>query len=194
MSQQLPGLGHLEAHVLGEHPPLRCLSYWQPWASLHVAGFKLHETRGYPTKVRGAVALHASKTLVRQVEPQLDLLCTLAFGADWREPGVLPLGCVVAVADLTGCYRADHLAEGRPPLLPAIRECDWLSGNYADGRWGWRMDRVRALREPLPLKGKQGWFQWRPPADLAARLGPAPKHAAQADRWDAAQVAVARRR
>lgn len=171
---------------------LPVLSLWEPWASLIAAGFKLHETRHWPTKVRGRVAIHATQKVERDVEPELDALCVFALGADWRR--TRPAGCVLAVADLTGCYRADHLAEGRPPLLAAVRECDILSGNYADGRFGFRLETVRPLRDPLPLKSRQTPFwMWRAPDDLERRLGAAVDQAAAADRWDAVSPTLGER-
>lgn len=166
-------------------PTIPILSYWEPWLSLHIAGFKLHETRNRPTRVRGLVAHHSAKKLVTDLHPKVAELCDFALGPNWREPGVLPLGCVRSVGELTACHPTDFLAEGRPPLLPAIQECDWLAGDYSDGRWGWRMDRVRALADPLPLIGGRGWFRWMPPADLAARLLPPADHAEASRRWEA---------
>ena len=40
---------------------MKAVSLWQPWASLIVHGIKGVETRGYPTNVRGRVAIHATK-------------------------------------------------------------------------------------------------------------------------------------
>lgn len=159
--------------------PIPCLSLWEPWASLIVAGFKRHETRHWPTKVRGRVAVHAAKRVDVGGAP-VDL-CEFAFGPGWAK--TRPIGCVVAVADLTGCYAADHLAEGRAPLLQPIEESDYLSGNYGAGRFGFRYDNVRPLRDPLPLIGRQGFFQWTPPADLEDLLLPAIDHAAAAAQW-----------
>ena len=40
-----------------------CLSVRQPWAWLIVNGFKDIENRTWPTKVRGRILIHASKTM-----------------------------------------------------------------------------------------------------------------------------------
>lgn len=165
--------------------PMPILSYWQPWASLHVAGFKLHETRNRLTRVRGLVAHHASKRLITDVDPELGELCDLAFGADWREPGVLPVGCVVSVSHLTSCHPTHHLVEGVAPLLPVISAADLLCGDYEPGRFGWRMERTRALTHPLPLLGGRGWFRWIPPEDLWSRLEPHVDPVQAPRNWDA---------
>lgn len=163
-----------------------CLSLWEPWASLIVAGLKRHETRHWHTKRRGLVAIHAAKKVDAAGAP--DELCEFAFGAGWRR--TRPVGCVVAVAELTGCYLTDHLAEGFPPLLAKVAHCDLMAGNYAPGRYGFALDHVRPLKDPLPIVGRQGWFDWRAPADLESRLLPEVDHAAAAARWDAWRAAA----
>ncbi|TRU31740.1 MAG: ASCH domain-containing protein [Microcystis aeruginosa Ma_QC_B_20070730_S2] len=40
---------------------MKAISLWQPWASLVANGLKLYETRGWPTKYRGVLAIHAAK-------------------------------------------------------------------------------------------------------------------------------------
>lgn len=165
--------------LFGVACPIPCLSLWEPWASLIVAGVKRHETRHWPTRVRGRVAIHAAKKI--DVAGAPEKLCEFALGAGWAK--TRPVGCVVAVATLSGCYRSDHLAEGREPLLSPVEHCDLLAGNYDDGRYGFRLDDVRPLRDPLPLIGRQGFFSWMPPADLDARLQPPIDHLAAAQRW-----------
>lgn len=155
---------------------LPTLSYWQPWASLHVAGLKWHETRHWPTRVRGAVAIHAAKRIDRENAPHD--LCVFEWGADWAED--MPTGCVVAVAELVSCLSTDALIGREMP------ECDALSGNFAPGRFAFRMENVRPLREPIPLIGRQGFFRWLAPEDLEARLLPPVDQAAAAMRWDLA--------
>lgn len=167
--------------LFGAGTPIPCLSLWEPWGSLIPAGFKRHETRHWPTKRRGRVAIHAAKRVVTDIDPRLQALCDFALGGGWEK--TRPIGCVIAVADLTGCYASDHLAEGRPPLLEPIEECDFLAGNFEDGRYGFRLENVRALRDPLPLIGRQGFFNWMPPADLESRLLPAVDHAEASARW-----------
>jgi hypothetical protein len=154
---------------------LPCLSYWQPWASLHIAGLKILETRHWPTRVRGLVAIHASKKVDRAGAP--DSLCEYAFGPEWWTR--VERGAVIGVATLTGCHRTeDLLAEG-------LRNADHRSGNFDPGRFGFRMEEVRPLLEPLPLIGRQGWFEWQAPPDLEDRLGPPVDQDAASSAWEA---------
>jgi hypothetical protein len=40
------------------------------------------------------------------------------------------------------------------------------------------IDNVQRLSRPIPLVGRQGLFNWTPPADLTAQLGPVLDHGA----------------
>lgn len=158
-----------------------CLSLWQPWASLIAVGAKDIETRdwGPPAATIGhMIAIHAAKRPVSKsldyIDPEnlprLDeLFGRGAMGCPARRAWVedLPLGAVVCVARLTGAYRfGEEIGNGPAinitrritgsPWRPSITPNPW--GNYTEGRWGWCFDQVRALPDPLPLRGKQGLF------------------------------------
>lgn len=143
-------------------PTLPTLSLWQPWASLIAAGVKMHETRHWPTRVRGRVAIHAAKRLDLDDAP--DRLCAFALGAGW-DRGELPHGAVVAIAELTACMRTEEVAD-------RVERADFEAGNFGPGRFAFRLCDVRPLLQPIPLVGRQGFFGWQPPIDLEQRLGP----------------------
>lgn len=171
---------------LGVVRPIPVLTLWEPWLTLMILGFKPTETRHWHTKVRGPVALHAAQKKVRDVDPELAALCDFAIGPKWRDKDAMPLGCVRGVGQLTGCFSAHHLVEGRPPLLAPVSDCDHISGNYERGRFGFRFETVRPLADPLPLKSRQTPFwSWVPPADLEARLLPAVDQVEASRRWEA---------
>lgn len=176
------------ADLFDPHRPIPTLSLWEPWGSLLLAGYKWHETRHWATKVRGRIALHAAKKLVNDVDPELDALCSFAFGGDWRERLKPTLGCILGVADLVACYHSLALTDPRAHVLidpPPV--CDLIAGNFEPGRFGFRLTGVRMLAEPLPTKGRQGFFHWSPPADLEDRLLKPVDQAGAAKRWDAAR-------
>lgn len=138
---------------------IKCLSLWQPWASLMAAGVKLHETRAWSTRYRGPIAIHAAKTIDPAGAPED--LCAAALGKRWRQ--TIPIGMVLAVGELTACVLADRLHDR---LTPA----DQAAGNFGSGRFALRVDDLRPLTAPIPAVGRQGLFNWRPPEDLGARL------------------------
>lgn len=150
-----------------ETKTLKVISLWQPWASLIAAGVKRHETRHWPTGHRGPIAIHAAKTVDMAGAP--DALCEAVFGQGWQH--TLPRGGVVAVGDLVHCRRAETIAE-------YLTRADLEAGNFAFGRYAWRIDKVRRLAHPIPLVGRQGLFNWHPPVDFEASLGAVIDHAA----------------
>ena len=91
---------------------MKALTLYQPWATLVAIGAKKIETRSWPTKYRGTIAIHAglnkrycgmkSKDYICGNEPFNDVL-----KAAWdrlHDPlDFMPLGAVVAVCDVEGC-------------------------------------------------------------------------------------------
>lgn len=139
---------------------MKAISLWQPWATLVSLGAKQYETRHWTTRYRGPLAIHAAKKRDREVmryffqEPFLSVL---------RAAGIptfsaLPLGAIVAIVDLTAIYDAAKLA-------PKISEQERAFGNYAAGRYAWRLENIRMIT-PIPFKGMQGLFEWEPPEDF----------------------------
>lgn len=161
---------------------MKCISLWQPWATLIAIGAKKIETRHWKTDVRGRVAIHAAKRWTRD---QKKLCCggltplagyqssiyihNAVYGAGLFNDGHLicpPLGAIVAVGDLVDCKFITSAMS--PPAFPG----DWETrssmlpppepersfGNYECGRYAWIFQNVRAI-EPIPFVGKQGWFE-----------------------------------
>jgi hypothetical protein len=98
----------------------------------------------------------------------------------------LPLGAAIALVDLVDClpvtnagdghhpniHRIFHAADGlwRSPVEgPASNITDQLPyGDFTPGRYGWLLDSIRPLPEPVPVKGRQGL--WTPDADVVAAV------------------------
>jgi activating signal cointegrator 1 len=129
---------------------VKCVSLWQPWASAIAVGVKHYETRGWLTRHRGLLAIHAAKRW-KPDEP-------CPFHMDI--PVVPPLGAVVAVARLIACHPAEAM-RGRI----SATEAEW--GNYGDGRFAWELQEVHPLLTPVPLCGKQGLFNLPPDVEAA---------------------------
>jgi len=174
---------------------MRAISLHQPWATLIAIGVKPYETRGYhpPAALIGRrIAIHAAQTrraardlygTWRADDVRREILAALA-AAGISGVDDLPFGAVVCTAVLRAAYRCGDPAPaiapeallvdrimGPAPLaprgnLPAIEGDPF--GHYAPGRWAWRLTDVRRLEAPLPLKGRQGWFEL--PDDMSAAL------------------------
>lgn len=134
---------------------VKCISLWQPWASLIALGAKTIETRSWPTNHCGPMAIHASKRFgpeerdICLEEPFYSALESMFNHT--RGVFEVPLGAILCIVDLQECLR---FVEGyRPPR----REQDF--GDFGPGRYGWQMKLVRKLETPVPFKGSQGFFE-----------------------------------
>jgi hypothetical protein len=134
---------------------MRALSLWQPWATLVAAGVKQYETRGWMTNYRGELAIHASKRW------------TKAEQQAWRNfhfvfPGLLdglptpPLGAVLCIVKLVDVVPTDKVRYG-------LSEWERAFGNYAPGRYAWKLEITEVLKVPIPASGMQGFWQWERP-------------------------------
>jgi hypothetical protein len=87
---------------------LPAITLWQPWASLVACGAKTWETRGHRTRYRGRIAIHAGTRVPPDGESvggwlvyvQADAVRALDRSGAWHP---LPLGAIVATAELTDC-------------------------------------------------------------------------------------------
>lgn len=163
--------------LFGQSTPMKALSLWQPWASLVAAGVKIDETRHWSTDYRGPIAIHAAKTL--DVAGAPDHLCLSVFGQFW--PRTLPSGVVVCIAELYDCVQADRIAG-------YVSRANLAAGNFAPGRFAWRLRNIQALKTPIPVVGRQGLFNWTPPAAL--ELTPPRDHGAACNHYNLREAAA----
>lgn len=139
---------------------VRAITFSQPWASLVSVGAKRCETRSWRTDYTGPLAIHAAKTF----PPWARGLCyTEPFASALKATGVrvpdeLPLGAVVAVARLTGCFL---LTPGEWLDVSEGNELDF--GDHTPGRIGWLLADVQPLCPPVPARGRPGLWDWEPP-------------------------------
>lgn len=136
---------------------MKALSLTQPWATLVAIGAKKIETRSWPTGFRGQFAIHASKGFPTECKA----LCNetvfadtlMAAGIqDWRD---LPLGAILCTARLIDCTPMTETN------ISAIRSTlEYAFGDYAPGRYMWKLDNVKPLPEPIPYKGALGLWEW----------------------------------
>ena len=142
---------------------MKALTLRQPWASLVAIGAKRLDTRAWPMRYRGALAIHAAKGWTLRdramcLQPPCAESLRLGLGipvAAW-DPGSLPRASVVAVCQLVDCLHVEQL-----PSLPDEPERSF--GDYNGGRWIWRLADVRRLAIPVPARGALGLWEWTPP-------------------------------
>lgn len=142
---------------------MMAITVCQPVGTLIAIRAKNFETRGWRTKRRGLLAVHAAKAWTAVYLSWID-----------REPGAGVLaaagvtlndiddarGHVVAVAHLVDCVPIRELG-----VLPtethgiAPAEHELAFGAYAPGRWAWILRDVVRLETPVRAVGKQGLWE-----------------------------------
>jgi activating signal cointegrator 1 len=154
---------------------MRAISLWQPWASAWAIGSKRNETRHWSTNVRGTVAIHAAKR--RRMDELIWLNSHWGWCGALRSLGAsmgagfyfhkdLPFGAIVGLVDLVDCRPTDSFTNGeldevRYPEDDKGKLYGWTErylGDYSLGRFGWIGENHRLLKEPIPFKGAQGFF------------------------------------
>jgi hypothetical protein len=144
---------------------------------------KKDETRNSLTKYRGEVAICAARKWtpqLRAVALREPFFSALMEGAEGSAPiddafkmiAATPLGCVVSVGDLYDSMSSEEwmelfFPEGWEPTAERLRERAF--GNYAPGRGVWRMRNMRRLATPIPVIGRQFWFNLPPDVEAAVR-------------------------
>lgn len=152
---------------------MKAISLWQSWATLVAIGAKSIETRAYATKVRGTIAIHAAKHWTKELAAltATEPFASVLDAAGYWNPAQLPKGKIVAVCELYDCRKIcdGYLNGGNVTSYVTANERAF--GNYATGRYAWMLRNVRALPEPIPFRGAQGFFEV--PDELLAAAVPA---------------------
>ncbi len=129
---------------------MQAISLTQPWAQLVVLGSKRVETRSWPTKYRGEIAIHASKGF-----PALSrALChehptyRWALSELW-EPDNLPLGSIIGIVEITDCLPTEKADD----IGLYSHHAEWAFGDYGAGRYMWLLSNPVMWDTPIPCKG-----------------------------------------
>lgn len=152
---------------------MKALSLTQPWATLVAIGAKKIETRNWFTGHRGLIAIHASKGFPRDAREFCDGLFDPELYAEvfetlgYHEPEDLPRGAIIAVATLRTCMRTSNDVY-TATWLDTLDETERAFGDYSDNRYGWFLEDVRRLEEPIPCRGALGL--WTVPPEIVAEI------------------------
>ena len=120
---------------------MKALTVRQPWASHIAEARKIYETRSFPTKHRGLLAIHAGKS-------------TEIIGR--ANANHFPLGMVICAAQLVACHRVEDLED--------ITEEERNLGDFSPGRFAWELRDVVRFDPPIPARGNLGLWNWEPPS------------------------------
>lgn len=146
---------------------MKTITVWQPWASLIACGAKHYETRSWKTNYRGPIAIHAGKGDTRGVFALLPLQTREAIRNALMQYK-LPIGAIIATADLVDCIRVSHpiFHYDHRVVAVALENGEEISGNeyvfgdYTPERYAWKLENIKMLNVPIPAKGKQGLWNW----------------------------------
>ena len=139
---------------------MKAITIWQPWAEMVAAGIKQNETRSWPTKYRGPIAIHAAKKSIQvsctEVSDEaMEVICRrLNLSGVFNSPDTFPMGCIVATANLTDCIKIT------PEYIATLSSDELTLGDYTVGRYAWVMKDTKKLDSPIPVKGRQGLWNW----------------------------------
>lgn len=144
---------------------MKCLSVWEPWASLLACGHKAYETRSWlpPYEaMRVDVAIHAGQSLAGMVH--LDQDQCLADVCDRKLGRAHPFefGRIIAVGRFGFTIPTDGI------VAAGVLAEELAMGDWSPGRWAWRFLDVQHLRRSVPCRGRQKLFTL--PADVAAQV------------------------
>ena len=161
-------------------------------------GVKQYETRSWPTKYRGPIAIHAAvkdpNKLPGAVKEELERAVREEIDAgrcpEWC---FMPTGAVIATAELVSVWRiaynvkmdmeearkypiiGERMAEdkhetvGYDHFVPSKREI--ALGDWTPGRYAWKLENVKILPEPIQVKGKQGLWTFEMKEENAQKGG-----------------------
>ena len=155
-----------------EADSIKCLTLFQPWASLVALGAKHIETRSWRTWYRGPLLIHAARAFPRWARDlcKQDPFATILLAAGYAHPlsglvdtGQLPLGVVVAACNLKHCVRIGTPGIALPPSEP-----ERSFGDYSPGRYAWILSDIRPLPTPITARGSMGL--WEPDQTVLALL------------------------
>lgn len=160
---------------------MKCVSLWQPWASLLVAGEKFCETRTWHLQHRGPLLIHASKRWDSNIafaaaeplfmRPALKR-CGFTLTADAKAAWGLPLGCIVGCVEVVGSIPTSECRlaisrgvsiqtgthDGKPWRALNFDMKEQAMGDFSRGRFAWFCQNAVRFDQPIPYRGAMGLF------------------------------------
>ncbi len=135
---------------------MKAITIWQPYATAIAVGLKHFETRSWPTRHRGPLAIHAAKKPISEDDYDQLLGHLSRYGRN-RMPDYskLPFGSVIATVELRECLKMDS------ELVDRASGNERVLGDWRRGRYAWRISNVRSLKRPVSARGLQGLWSWR---------------------------------
>ena len=157
---------------------IKVVSLWQPWAEAMRRKWKKNETRSWWCGHRGWLAIHAAKKKFNPNDYEPEFAHAVRSLDIW--PDRLTYGAIVCIVWMTGCQRTEAIRQSlvqegvievdlNHPTEGRFVGTELFWGDYSDKRYAWTTDssRLIELPEPIPLRGRQGIFEWQMPEEVA---------------------------
>jgi len=124
---------------------MKVLTIKQPWAELIIDGYKKYEFRGWKTKYRGKILIHAGMSLEKDM-----MIRFKDYNLDYT------LGAIIGEADLVDCILVDKkFNEELRNIDPIVYGRSNHVENYA-----WKLENIIKYDEPIPCKGQLGLWNY----------------------------------
>ena len=125
---------------------MKVLTIRQPWATLIMSGYKRFEFRGWPTKYRGELLIHAGKTVDKEASERLEKYL----------PSELPLGKILGKVNLVDCIKCDDDFKGK--CLKENKDV-YAKSTFIE-KFAWQLENAEVFDEPIEAKGKLSLWEY----------------------------------
>ena len=124
---------------------MKVLTIKQPWAELIIDGYKKYEFRGWKTKYRGKILIHAGMSLEKAM-----MISFKEYNLDYT------LGVIIGEADLVDCILVDKKFNEE---LRNINPIVYGRSNHVEN-YAWKLENIIKYDEPIPCKGQLGLWNY----------------------------------
>jgi hypothetical protein len=135
---------------------MKALSLIQPYATLIMLGYKHFETRSWPTKHRGqlAIAASAGKPAWAREVCQTDPIISNILEFHGLTFDSLPRGVILGTCEVESMHKMDETWD------LVLDDTELACGDYTPGRWAWALKNIIRINH-VPAKGRLGL--WKSP-------------------------------
>lgn len=141
---------------------MKAITILQPFATLIALKEKHFETRCWSTKYHGGLLIHAGKgkdyLFLCNEEPFKSVLAKHGYNKN-----NLPMGAIIAKTNLRDCLKVkQETVDTSLTVIKAeledgekITENELRFGDFAKGRYAWKLEDTEMLKKFIPVKGQQ---------------------------------------
>lgn len=135
---------------------MKVLSLTEPYATLIKDGKKKIETRSWKTNYRGKLYIHSSSTkMPNEYKNNKDLMSLVDIDK-------LNYGNIICSCELVDCIEMTN------KFIEKVRQNknEYISGEYAEGRYAWILKDIQVLDKPIKAKGQLNVWDYHDEKDV----------------------------